>query len=63
MVFIWLQLQLRNAAEKPYLWCAQDVPLKKSASAEDGGPSSIHSISNNIHLNYMGPYPFNIHTV
>lgn len=38
-------LQLRNAAEKPYLWCAQDVLLKKSASAEDGGPSSIHSIS------------------
>ena len=45
MVFIWLQLQLRNAAEKPYLWCAQDVLLKKSASAEESGPSSIHSIS------------------
>ena len=38
-------LQLRNAAEKPYLWCAEDVLLKKSASAEDGGRSSIHSIS------------------
>lgn len=25
-----------NAAEKPYLWCAQDVLLKKSASAEEG---------------------------
>lgn len=25
-----------NAAEKPYLWCARDVLLKKSASAEEG---------------------------
>ena len=34
-----LYFRLRTSAEKPYLWCAQDVLLKKTADSEDGSVS------------------------